>query len=214
MHLPSRPVGVNHSPSPRCSRRSNAFTLAEVMIAAGIFAVASLGFYKILLKAYEVAALARYHDNAVAVLQTYADQFLRLKDMGSDGYRRELFKLTSPDGQGLRYWDNSGDISDTSKGLSDESSASTFTGGPMNVTLGGSQNGIVAQVTREVLAVNPGPGAVSGGGSTVVAAGELFPSNMDPRYGVGALWLGTFTIRYNVGTQSVTHSLSVLRAAP
>lgn len=59
-------------------RNKSGFTLMEVMMAAMVFAMASVGIYSMLFKAYQLAALSRYHDDARAVLQTFADQFERI----------------------------------------------------------------------------------------------------------------------------------------
>jgi type II secretory pathway pseudopilin PulG len=197
-------------------------TLVEVMLAAAVFVMAALGLYTVLIRAYELAALARYQDNARAVLQTYVDQFQLLWPVGSDSKPLAIFIPTDPalwnppttygTGQGLLYWNST-----TSGGLSDESSAlsvgSFQNGGSdgkagMTVTLGSSQNGITATVWRNVQAVDPGlPDSISahGGGS--------YPQNLESSGG-RRLLLATFTITYSVNNVPKVQQLSVLRADP
>jgi prepilin-type N-terminal cleavage/methylation domain-containing protein len=197
----------------RHSRRTGGFTLVEVMMAAVVFVMAAVGLYDILLKAYQVSTLARYRDDARAVLRTYADQFERLGTSDdATNYRRELFVTSAETGRGLRHWDAT---QSTVYGLSNEpSNASPFANDAayLEVTLGGANNPILARVTRGVVAINPGPGTVAT--SPPTPPGSADPLGIDPNYAAGNLWLGTFTITYTVSKQLQTQRISVLRAAP
>jgi type II secretory pathway pseudopilin PulG len=190
------------------------FTLVEVMLAAMVFIVAGLGVFTIMIKAYQVVTLARYHDDARAVLQTFANQFLRLQtsDLGSSGsgvYSRLMFSpVGSATGGGL-LWDKTSAPSEanlTLNSLSNEKggpTATAFNGETLTVTIGGSQNGIPAQVTRFVQQLK-NDGTPS---STAVAP--------EP---AGQLLIGTFTIKYKIPTinsgQDIVQSITVLRASP
>jgi prepilin-type N-terminal cleavage/methylation domain-containing protein len=216
MNPTSRPIGMNPTASPRSSRSRKGFTLAEVMIAAGIFVMAAFGLYTILIKAYELNTIARYHDDARAVLQTYADQFQRLQTAVEDPvshsvYTRELFVPTDPTGKGLQYW-----YSSSTGALSVEASNATSfaNNGSVQVTLGGSTNSVLATVTRQVQSIDPGSHAAGTHLSGHPNGGENFSLGTDPLYAAGKLLLGTFSITYQVSGRTVVQNLSILRADP
>jgi hypothetical protein len=59
--LPHPARGITHG-SPRSYRRAEGFTLVEVMMAACILTFVGLGLLTILIKAYDLVGLTRYHD--------------------------------------------------------------------------------------------------------------------------------------------------------
>jgi hypothetical protein len=190
------------------------------MVAAGIFVMAALGLYTILIRSYQLNALARYRDDARGVLRTYADQFLRLQTADKDPisgniFTRKLFMTTSANtGEGFRYW-----YSTTALGgsLSNEpGNAASFANGTTGVpvTLGGADNGIPAFVFRMVEAVDPGPLSAGPHVTGHASGGGIFPYPTAPTYRAGSLLLGTFTINYHVDGRLYTQSISILRAAP
>lgn len=217
MHPTSRPIGVDSFVAPRCSPRSKGFTLVEVMIAGGVFVMATFGLYSILLRSYQLNALARYNDDARAVLRTYADQFQRLQTADLDPirgqvYTRELFRTTAETGQGMRFW-----YSDPLGALSVElSSATSFANGGdgVPVTLGGIDNGVLAHVYHKVQAIDPGPAATGPHVGALPGGGGAFGIGTSPSYAAGSLLLGTFTIKYPFYGRTIVQSLSILRAAP
>jgi prepilin-type N-terminal cleavage/methylation domain-containing protein len=208
-----RPIGVSPRSAFRHSHSHGGFTLVEVMMAAVVFVMGAVGLYDILLKSYQLTALARYRDDARAVLRTFADQFERLGTSDdTTNYRRELFVTSGETGRGLKYWDAT---QGTVYGLSNEASnASPFANDAayLEVTLGGAGSPIPARVTREVVAINPGP--TTAATTPPTPPGSAFPAGIDPNYAAGNLWLGTFTITYTVSNRLETQRLSVLRAAP
>ncbi|HVN13920.1 MAG TPA: hypothetical protein VMT69_17650 [Kineosporiaceae bacterium] len=177
-------------------RDSAGFTLFEVFFAAFILCMMAVGVYAILLQAYQTSALARYRDDARAVLRTFADQFERLQTADpATNYRRAIFTTSDATGQGLRYWDSSVPSS-PGNGLCDQASndpAIAAEGAYLLVNLGAPGSQVAAKVTRTVYAINPGPSAVGS-----VQPGGTFPQGTDPIYAAHNLWLGTFTITYPV----------------
>ena len=191
-------------------------------MAAVIVTIGALGVYNALFQAYALSARARYLDEGRAILQTFADQFLRLDTAAKDPvsgviYTRELFvPVSSGTGAGLQYWYPtitspgvlSNELSNATSFASSGTGASVYIGGPQ-----GAPNAILATVTRVVQAVDPGPhvpGTHIGGSPN---GGATFPSGTNPSYGAGKLLLGTFAITYQLNGRTVTQTLSVLRAA-
>lgn len=194
---------------------TRAFTLVEVMVAVVVFCMMALGIYKVMLKAYELNAVARCTDDGRAVLATFGDQFMRLQSSdynaawpdGHGGtiaatYTRWLFQPTSggPTGTGLT-WSPTGSAAFTSPVLSDTNGNTPLTSvASLPVTIGGPTLNVAAQVTRAVNYIDISTGAVSL--SKVVSASG------------GYMVLGTFTISYSVYGDSRTQSLSVVRYVP
>ncbi|MGA3008080.1 MAG: prepilin-type N-terminal cleavage/methylation domain-containing protein, partial [Opitutaceae bacterium] len=58
------------------------FTLMEVMVSAIVLAMTAAGLFSLLFQAYKLSALARYRDDARAVLQTFASQFQAMQATG------------------------------------------------------------------------------------------------------------------------------------
>jgi prepilin-type N-terminal cleavage/methylation domain-containing protein len=180
-----RQAGVSFRPG-----RRRGFTLVETMIATLVFAMGILGVYAMMIKSYELVALARHRDNSRAVLMSFADQFLRLQttDMvpGSGIVTRGLFATTAtPTGVGLNWTDTTGTrVVGTAAGLT--------------VALGDSGSSEVpATVTRSVTNLNvPSGDAVSG--VTATAAGWMLQA--------------TFTIDYTIKGRPQTQSLTVARS--
>lgn len=85
----------------------------ETMIAAIIFAMAALGIYAMLFRAYQLSALARYRDDARAVLETFADQFERLQ-AADLVYTNGDTGNTSINMSGLTYQSSTGNLINSS----------------------------------------------------------------------------------------------------
>ena len=103
------------------------FTLVEVMVAAVILVMTSAGIFSLLFKAYELSALARYRDDARAVLQTYAAQFEQMNPNYSSSTNTYTLGGTTMPGNGLQYWDNSSDLALSSLVYTPSSSPITVT---------------------------------------------------------------------------------------
>jgi prepilin-type N-terminal cleavage/methylation domain-containing protein len=166
------------------------FTLVEAMIATLVFALGILGVYAMMIKSYELVALARHRDNGRAVLISFADQFLRLQTTdlvpGSGIVTRGLFATTStPTGLGLNWTDSTGArVVGTSSGLT--------------VALGdNSSSSVPATVTRSVTNLNV-PSGNPATGVTATAAGWMLQA--------------TFTINYSVKGRPQSQSLTVARS--
>jgi hypothetical protein len=160
------------------------------MIATLVFAMGILGVYAMMIKSYELVALARHRDNGRAVLMSFADQFLRLQTTdlvpGSGVITRGLFATTStPTGVGLDWTDSTGSrVVGTSTGLT--------------VALGDNGSSRVpAMVTRSVTNLNV-PSGNPVAGVTATAAGWMLQA--------------TFTINYSVKGRPQSQSLTVARS--
>lgn len=192
-------------------------TLVEVAVAAVVFALGAIGISALLTNSYHLSRLARYRTDARAVLVSFADQFERLQvadavsvggSSASVSKTRYLFTVSSTEtGVGLKPL--------TSLSDENQSVSPTTPGTEMEVYLGGSHplsklpaiadeaeikavdNAIVGTVTRTVVALDPATGA----------------TGLDKKYTAGKLLLGTFTVRYTLGSQTFTQSLSVIRTA-
>jgi hypothetical protein len=193
------------------------------MLAAMIFVAAGLGVFTVLIKAYESVILARYHDDAEAVLQTFASQFLRLgttsKDSSGNTWSRILFSpVGAPQGGGL-LWDSTS----TSSGpnlildqMSNESGGAAAVSHTdlryLNVTIGGSQNGVPAYVTRFVQQVKD-DGTPSSTALPAQPAGQLLVATFTINYGT----MGSDPMNHFMPGATVsqcTQTVSVLRSAP
>jgi hypothetical protein len=181
----------------RCLRRrykdERGMTLAEAMIATFTFTVGILGLYSILIHSYYTESLARYRDNARAVLATFADQFERLQMIDpATGNQRYIFDTTqaAPNSNGLRWVDANGVIYTNNPGTS------------LNIKIGNAGSSqIDAYVSEWVKNLDPtGVAAPSVGQGVNSAAGRIIEA--------------TFTITYTVKGVTQTQSLAVTRAAP
>jgi hypothetical protein len=183
--------------------------LVEVMMAACILTFVGLGLLTILIKAYDLVGLTRYHDDARAVLQTFASQFERLQtsDLDSSGSAQDrlFFQLSDTyTAKGL-LWDststsdvtnvNLDSLSNEKGGTSPKNSDDTL---GLQVEIGGSQSGVIAHVWHMVQQVSDD--GSTGSAVSVSSAGEML--------------LGTFKITYTLNGLEHTQSISVLRAAP
>jgi Tfp pilus assembly protein PilV len=214
MHTLPHPIRGNTHGVPRRERRAvGGFTLFEVMVAAVVIVATGVGIFTILVRSYELVAMTRYRDDARAVLQTFASQFQHLEsadNISGTNYDRVLFTPTdTATGAGL-LWDSTSTPGGNNLNLDSFSKESSVppavartpdTG--LKVKIGGSQNGIVATVTRKVVKI-----AVDGSS----AADTLKDTS------AGQLLLATFDITYTIngfnGPDLQHQSMVVLRAAP
>ena len=167
------------------------------MMASGIFVMATLGIYTMLIKSYQMAALSRCRDDARAVIRTYADQFERLQTteqvpaVTGPSYTRWLFYPEgSPSGRGL-VWGSLSNANVYSSPLPTVAS--------LAVALGESNHPVPATVTRDVTYVDASTGAVS---------------SVQHVQAAGYLMRGTFTINFTLNSKNYTQSLTVVRAVP
>jgi prepilin-type N-terminal cleavage/methylation domain-containing protein len=166
------------------------FTLVEAMVATVIFSLCTLGVYQMLITSYKITAVARYSDNARAVLRTYADQFQRLSVKDSSDATLWLFYPTGGEtGKGLKWGSLSNETENTP--LTDISY--------LTVPIGPPQHTINAQVTREVKYVNISSGAVTGTPASDAA---------------GYMLEAIFRIRYTVSGKTYTQKLVSMRVSP
>jgi type II secretory pathway pseudopilin PulG len=202
--LPSlREVGRNSLRARR--RRFAGFTLVEAMMATVIFTMATIGIYTMLIKSYQMSALARCRDEARAVLRTYADQFLRLETTAEETvpadpsagtpetkatFNRWLFNPTSgPSGRGL-VWG----------ALNLNTTFTPATDVPyLDITLGTGSHAVPAKLTRDVGYVTASTGATSG-------SQQIGPA--------GFIIRATFAVSYSLGGKDYSQSVTVVRLAP
>ncbi len=226
MHQSPQPFREKPGNPIRRLRRTAGFTLVEVMMATIVFVAAGLGIYTVLIHAYQVVALTRYHDDARAVLQTFASQFLHLQSSTLDGqgtpWSRVLFSpIGIPTGAGL-LWDSTAtpigpntNLDSLSNEPGTPTSPAPNTSGNLIVIIGGQQNGIPAQVTRFV--------------QQLKSDGTPSSTTLPPD-SAGMLLIATFTINYGPlqsdpanpmshyiygsTVQQCTQSITVMRSAP
>jgi type II secretory pathway pseudopilin PulG len=196
-----RPAQDSHPGAPRPAGERG-FTLVEAMIATLIFVMFTLGVYALIIQSYNMTARIRYRDDARAMLQTFADQFVRLQtttyvEATKTSYTRWMFNPTgtnAPTGLGLR-WGALCDEDAYNNPLPDP------VPGDLTVTLGGDKTPITAHVTREVYFVLPtGETSTTLSGSSVTAAGWLIA--------------GKFSINYVANGRAETASMTVVRSVP
>jgi hypothetical protein len=166
------------------------------MVATIIFFASILGVYAVLIRSYQMVTLARYRDNARAVLTTFTDQFGRLQTAdaapGGGSIIRPLFQpdtwgAYTPNSFGLSWADAEGDAA-----IAGSNAA------PITVTLGDpGSSPISAQVTRQIQYLDPATGM------TV---------NTPPASAAGWILQGTFTIQYTVDKHLQTQQLTVARS--
>jgi Tfp pilus assembly protein PilV len=135
----------------RCGRRG--YSLFEVMIAACLFTMVTLGVYSALIQSYKMAKLSRCRDESRAILRTYVDQFQRLetsvKVNGKDTRRWLFLPTNGTTGQGL-VW---GALNDQPS--NNGAAAAAY----LPMTLGNSTSKVNARLTRNVTYVDPSTGA-------------------------------------------------------
>jgi hypothetical protein len=193
--------------------------LAEVAVASAVFVVAALGTFSIFLSAYRVAALARYRDQAQAVLRTFADQFERLQVTAPNPATgqtqiRWFFQRCDPPGtgQGLKWDKNNTGLGVTSNTLCDDpgGSAPTTTGAYLSIVIGDGPNAIPATVTRTVRSVYCDPSVLN---PHYAENGNFVPiTQPDPISTAGMkLVYALFHIEYTVNQQLIKQDLEILR---
>jgi len=165
-------------------RSRRAFSLIEVMIAALVVTILSLGVLQTLTYSYRANEVIRYRDAARATLVTFSDEFLRLSIATDDGtgtyVMKDLFTVESAaTGVGLTW-----------KGVS-----GTSTG--LNVKLGDAGSGqIDAVVTRRIYYLDEDTG-VSDGSTATTAAGFMLK--------------GVFTITYTYNGKNYSETFTLAR---
>ena len=204
-----REVGRNF---PRVRRRRFAgFTLVEAMVATVVFTMSTIGIYTMLIKSYQMSALARCRDEARAVLRTYSDQFLRLETTAEvtvpanpltatpetkATYNRWLFNPTSgPSGRGM-VWGALNDGNTSTDGhIPDPVVGDAY----LPITLGTGSHTVPAKLTRDVSYVTASTGATSG-------SQQIGPA--------GFIIRATFAVSYSLGGKNYSQSVTVVRLAP
>ena len=178
------------------------------MIGMLVFTLVAIGAYMMILRSYELTAVARYRDAARGVLRTYVDQFERLQTttpVGKLSYDRYLFYPTTQSGFPLNFdtnvhpsgtWGNTL-ISDADTLTNPAGDSSPY----ITIDLGGSDTKIPAKVWREVYYVD-------------LVTGLPVSGNVPDWGNAGYLICGTFKIQYTVRTRQYTDQMSVLRAVP
>lgn len=177
--------------APQKPRKAHAgFTLAEAMVATAVFTLCTLGLYQSLMMSYKMTSVARYSDNARAVLRSFADQFQRLSIRDESNATLWLFYPTAGEsGRGL-LWGTISNQADST--LLEDTPYITIPIGPPGHTLD-------AQVSREMQYVNTATGA-----TTTTAASDA----------AGYMLQATFRIRYTLNQHTYTHSLTAMRVGP
>ena len=150
--------------------------MVEIMVSALIVSLVTIGTLTLMATSYEYAEATRRADNARNILQTYADQFLRLETtkLESDNvtYTRWLFNVTpGPTCIGLNK--------DTLSDVSTKFAASTD---DLIINLGGDGgNGKPARITRDVRYIQSTSGVVINSRNTV-AAGYLLQATFNAEF--------------------------------
>jgi len=176
---------MSFQPKSRRSTPSRAFTLVEVMIAAFVVTLATMGILAMLIQAYKMNQAIRYRDAARAMLVSFSDQFIRLAIATDDGtgtfVGKPLFSIQStPTGVGLNWGTTTG----TSLGLP--------------VKLGDAASGQVdAVITRQIHFLDESTGIEDTSDATTAA---------------GYMLKGTFTISYSYNGKQYSETYNLARS--
>ena len=185
-------MSQNNQPQPRFRfphsprlQPDRGFTLVEVMIAALVMVIALLGLLGSTIRAYQLSAEARYRDQARALLQSEADEFLR----------REVTSGTPP--TVVPFFQTS---------LAERSDFLTWNTIPGSDPshLGGDPNGPTATVTRWIQDIDEDP---ANAGSTL---GEVNQDNVTVT-NAGKMLFATFAVTYQVNGRNHTEKLTIAR---
>jgi type II secretory pathway pseudopilin PulG len=175
----------------------------EVMVATVLLSLIIVSILSALIGAYRVAAKARFNDHARYVIKSFSDQFLTQATTDINGNTLTMFQVTVDPNPGP----NLGHQCALGTGLSwtnyDGSGGSPTAGNyGYNVILGdntGSNAPITAVVSRSVWYLYSSTGAET-----------LLPQNQSAGY----LLEGTFTITFTLWGNTVTQSITNVRAYP
>ncbi|MCX6939023.1 MAG: prepilin-type N-terminal cleavage/methylation domain-containing protein [Verrucomicrobia bacterium] len=175
---------------PSSRKRSSGFTLTEAMIATSVFALCTLGIYQCIIMSYKMTSVARYSDNARAVIRSFADQFQRLSIRDESNATLWLFYPTAGEtGRGL-VWGS----------LSNVAESTALTDTPyITVPIGPAGHTLDARVSRELQYVDTTTGA-----SSATPASDA----------AGFMLQATFRIRYTLNQHTYTHTLTAMRVGP
>jgi prepilin-type N-terminal cleavage/methylation domain-containing protein len=170
-------------------KRNRGYSLVEVMVAATIFTIVTLGIYSAVIQSYKMAQLSRCHDETRGILRTYVDQFQRLQTTDKINGPRWLFNPTQgPTGQGLVM----GTLND--QPISNGAAAVAYLG----FTLGANTDKIPAQLTRDVTYIN-------------ITTGE---TSSTPGNGSAYLLQAIFCIEFKLNSRNYKQSVTTLRSVP
>jgi prepilin-type N-terminal cleavage/methylation domain-containing protein len=182
-------------------RAVRGFTLLEVLVSMYLFTMVALGVYSVLVKSYELVAMARNRDNARAVLQSFGDQFLRLQVNDASQQPTALFRVTditypNGTGSGLTWIKTDG----TPITGTDTDGLQVNLGTPPKTSQIVSNKNITATVREIVRELDPMTGVPATPPATVpfTAAGKMLQAQ--------------FTITYKVGSIPCTQTLTVARS--
>jgi Tfp pilus assembly protein PilV len=166
-------------------RCKQGYSIMEVMVAATVFTVVTLGVFAALIQSYKFAKLSRCQDESRAILRTYVDQFQRLK-ISNDALW--LFNPSNgPTGQGL----TGGSLHDqyTSNGAADIPY--------MLLKLSTRTATVPAKLTRNVSYVNP-------------TTGEFSPNKIN---GSNYLIQATFEIEFDLNGRTYKQRMTSMRSS-
>ncbi|MDB6093432.1 MAG: hypothetical protein JWM32_994 [Verrucomicrobia bacterium] len=171
-------------------RSRKGLSMFEAMIAVLVFTMGMLGVYMMLIRSYEMVTLCRHRDNARAVLQSFGDQFQRLKTTDDAGNLGFIFQTApTPTSFGLSWTDaNNVTVSNLT--------TNTDTAG-LPITLGDvASSAIPARVYRQV--------------QPLAADGSVVANPI--RTAAGYMLQGTFTVTYQIKNKPVSQSIVVARS--
>jgi Tfp pilus assembly protein PilV len=168
------------------ARRRRAITLVEVMIAALVFTIVALGCLSAVIYTYKINDRTRYRDQARAVIQGVAEDFLRGPLRSKDGQQQPLYNNTNlqPTGVGIEIVSY------------DESQIYRANGAGVLLypLITRSGNTINMQITRTVYNVQPSNGAPNNGSTVVNLNGRMKACRL----------VGTFTLHGRTETVDLT----------
>jgi hypothetical protein len=168
------------------------------MVATGLLTMVGLGILSVMIGAYRVAAKARYRDHARYIIKSLADQFLTQQPTDSSGNTYTIFQVTVdqsgnalPLGTGLTWTNTDGSTGTVSGDVN----------GQYFYVLIGDNTGtpIQATITRSVSYLYP-----ANGQTTLI----------NQTQSAGYLLEGDFTITYPYLGQTVSQTMTAVRAMP
>jgi prepilin-type N-terminal cleavage/methylation domain-containing protein len=201
LHSSNLAPGQSPQPGPRRAAPERGFTLVETMVATVLLSMMILGILQVLIGSYRLAAKARYNDHARYIIKSLADQFLTEQTTYTTGAQGgdtiSFFSPTGPTGTNLTW------VQTLPNG-----SQSTINGGPLpgglQVPLSDYTTGeapITATVSYQVWNIDPSTGEPTTGGVVINSA-------------AGALLRADFTVTFPYQGQTLSQTISVIRATP